>query len=124
MANNENIFRRPWRIKTRVVMMNKLKLDLARSLSSSGSVSTSPTSTFSTLSSYTSLASLTLKTAGGRWQYRLLGVDGHQLLQIAKLSPSSSFSWAELALLSVLYHPPTQPPGIGANTTSNVDQSI
>jgi hypothetical protein len=62
MANNENILRRPWRMKPRVKMMNKLKLDLARSLSSSGSVSTSPTSTFSTLSSYTSLASLTLKT--------------------------------------------------------------
>jgi len=49
-------------MKPRVVMMNKLKLDLARSLSSSGSVSTSLTSTFSTLSSYTSLTSLTLKT--------------------------------------------------------------
>jgi hypothetical protein len=46
MANNENILRRPWRMKPRVVMMNKLKLDLARSLSSSGSVSTSPTWTF------------------------------------------------------------------------------
>ena len=103
MANNEIILRRPWRIKPKVVMMNKLKQVLARSLSSSGSVLTSPTSIFSTLSSYTSLASLTLKTAGGRWQYRLLGVDGHQLLQIAKLSPSSSFSWAELTLFS-LYH--------------------
>jgi hypothetical protein len=38
------------------------ELDLARSLSFSGSVSTSPTLTFSTLSSYTSLASLALKT--------------------------------------------------------------
>jgi len=62
MANNEIILRRPCRNKPRVVMMNKLKLDLARSLSSSGSVSTSPTSTFSTLSSYTSLTSFTLKT--------------------------------------------------------------
>jgi hypothetical protein len=50
MADNKNMLRRP-RMKPRVVMMNKLKLDLARSLSSSGSVSTSPTSTFSTLSS-------------------------------------------------------------------------
>jgi hypothetical protein len=30
MANNENILRRPLRMKPRVVMMNKLKLDLAR----------------------------------------------------------------------------------------------
>ena len=29
---------------------------------------------------------------------------------IAKLSPSSSFGLTELALLSLYYHPPTQPP--------------
>jgi hypothetical protein len=31
---------------------------------------------------------------------------------IAKLNPSSSSSWAELALVSLCYYPPTQPPGI------------
>jgi hypothetical protein len=46
MADNKNILRRPWRMKPRVVMINKLKLDLARSFSSSDSVSTSPTSTW------------------------------------------------------------------------------
>jgi hypothetical protein len=46
MADNKNLLRRPWRMKPRVVMIIKLKLDLARSFNSSGSVSTSPTWTF------------------------------------------------------------------------------
>ena len=29
------------------------------------------------------------------------------LTDVAKLSPSSSFSWAELALISISLHPPT-----------------
>ena len=43
------------------------------------------------------------KCNGQYFQWKLL-----QSLFIAKLSPSFSFSWAELALLSVLYHPATR----------------
>jgi hypothetical protein len=40
------------------------------------------------------------------------------LFVIAKLSPSSSPSWTELVLLSVLYQPPaTHPPGICSSMT-------
>jgi hypothetical protein len=98
MANNEIILRRPWRIKPRVVMMNKLKLDLARSLSSSGSVSTSPTSTFSTLSSYTSLTSFTLKTTADFSSALLIKKNYLKRYELAKIalvvsiSASSSFS--------------------------------
>jgi hypothetical protein len=31
-------------------------------------------------------------------------------IDVAKLSPSSSFGWTELVLLSILYQLPTQPP--------------
>jgi hypothetical protein len=98
MANNDNILRRPWRMKPRVVMMNKLKQDLARSLGSSGSVSTSPTSTFSTLSSYTSLASLTLKTTADMSSALLIKkkyLNRYELAKIAlvvSLSASTSLS--------------------------------
>ena len=94
MANNEIILRRPWRIKPRVVMMKKLKLDLARSLSSSGSVSRSPTSRFSTLSSYTSLASLTLKTTADMSSALLIKKNYLKRFELAKIAlvASSSFS--------------------------------
>ena len=38
MTNNENILRRLWRMKAKVMKMNKLKPDLSKSLSSSNSV--------------------------------------------------------------------------------------
>jgi hypothetical protein len=44
---------------------------------------------------------------------------------IAKLSPSSSFSYTGLALLPLFYHQPaSQPPGIVSTLTSNINQSI
>jgi hypothetical protein len=88
MANNENILRRPWRMKPRVV----LKLDLARSLSSSGSVSTSPTSIFSTLSSYTSLASMTLKTTADMSSALLIKKNYLNRYELAKIALVLSLS--------------------------------
>ena len=51
---------------------------------------------------------------------RLLTIN----LYVAKVSPSSSFSWTKLALLSLYYQPASHPPGIVSNMASDVNQSI